>query len=184
MKPLLFLIYTNNLPKVLNSNSKLFANDTYLLFVVKGISLSQIELNEDLTKTDILTYQWKMSFNPDKTFIWKANRPLYLRSYHIVDGEKKQYIGEACIIFTFDFVVTKTLSRFEAWCFAKLILLFSNEVLNFCVMYYLTNDKTCIAGSMIWVLCLSKYYWIFFCILLWLKKFINYVFGEFSLQLV
>ena len=62
---LLFLIYTNELSEGLKSNPKLFVDNTSLFSVVKDMSLSEIELNEDLTKINDWAYRWKMSFNPD-----------------------------------------------------------------------------------------------------------------------
>ena len=60
---LLFLIYINDLPNGLQSNPKLFADDTSLFSVVDDIHLSSSELNLDLTKVSDWANQWKMSFN-------------------------------------------------------------------------------------------------------------------------
>ena len=65
--PLLFLIYINDLPNGLNSNVKLFADDTSLFSVVHNITDSANLLNSDLSKINEWTLQWKMSFNPDPT---------------------------------------------------------------------------------------------------------------------
>ena len=58
---LLFLIYINDLPDGLSSNTKLFAGDTSLFSVVRDINTTAIELNKDLN----WAFQWKMTFNPD-----------------------------------------------------------------------------------------------------------------------
>ena len=63
--PLLFLIYINDLPNGLNSNVKLFADDTSLFFVVHNITDSANLLNSDLSKINEWALQWKMRFNPD-----------------------------------------------------------------------------------------------------------------------
>ena len=63
--PLLFLIYINDLPENLVSNPKLFADDTSFLSVIRNRHFSARNLNEDLTKINHGTFQWKMSFNPD-----------------------------------------------------------------------------------------------------------------------
>ena len=63
--PLLFLIYINDLPDGLQSNVKLFADDTSVFSVVNDINDSCKELNDDLLKVNKWAYQWKMSFNPD-----------------------------------------------------------------------------------------------------------------------
>ena len=63
--PLLFLIYINNLPKGLSSNTKLFADDTSLFSAIHDSSTTMNELNNDLVKINNWAYQWKMSFDPD-----------------------------------------------------------------------------------------------------------------------
>ena len=64
---LLFLIYINDFPNGLNSNVKLFADDTSLFSVVHNITDSANLLNSDLSKINEWALQWKMSFNPDPT---------------------------------------------------------------------------------------------------------------------
>ena len=63
--PLLFLVYTNDLPNGLLSNPKFFADDTSIFSVVKDNLNSSNKLNEDLSQISQWAYQWKMSFNPD-----------------------------------------------------------------------------------------------------------------------
>ena len=60
--PLLFLIYINDLPNGMNSNVKLFADDTSLFSVVHNITDSSNLLNSDLSKINEWALQWKMSF--------------------------------------------------------------------------------------------------------------------------
>ena len=81
--PLLFVVYINDLSHGLNSNPKLFADDTSLFFEIHDVSLSQIDLNEDLKKINNWACQWEMSFNPDpskksqqKVFTQKINNVL------------------------------------------------------------------------------------------------------------
>ena len=50
LRPLLFLIYINDLPNGLQSNSKRFADDTSLFSTVQDITPSTVSLNNDLTK--------------------------------------------------------------------------------------------------------------------------------------
>ena len=63
--PLLFLIFINDLPDSLQSNPKLFIDDTSLFATVKDITTSTVSLNNDLTKISERAEQWKMNFNPD-----------------------------------------------------------------------------------------------------------------------
>ena len=50
LAPLLFLIYSNDLPNNLSSNVKLFADGTSLFSVIQDINVSAEELNEHLKK--------------------------------------------------------------------------------------------------------------------------------------
>ena len=79
--PLLFLIYINDLPNGLNSNAKLFADDTPLFSVVHSITDSANLLNSDLSKINEWALQWKMNFNSYPTkqaqeiiFSWKTSQ--------------------------------------------------------------------------------------------------------------
>ena len=70
LRSITFLIYINDLPDGLLSNAKLFADDTSLISVVHDINtstISTIELNSDLKKISDLVFQWKMTFNPDRS---------------------------------------------------------------------------------------------------------------------
>ena len=65
--PLLFLIYINDISDNLESNVKLFADDTSIFSVVHHPNSTATMLNNDLLKIQQWAYQWKMSFNPDQT---------------------------------------------------------------------------------------------------------------------
>ena len=65
--PLFFLIYINDLPEGLNSEVNLFADGTSLFSIVTCVNTSALTLNSDLLKIQDWTYQWKMSFNQDRT---------------------------------------------------------------------------------------------------------------------
>ena len=65
--PLFFLIYINDLPEGLNSEVKLFADDTSLFSIVNCVNTSASTLNSDLLKIQDWASQWKMSFNLDRT---------------------------------------------------------------------------------------------------------------------
>ena len=64
---LLFLIYINDLPDGLSSDTKLFGDDTSLFSVVHVMNTSAIELNSDLKKINDWAFQWKMTFNLDRS---------------------------------------------------------------------------------------------------------------------
>ena len=82
--PLLFLIYINDLSNNLESEVKLFADDTSIFSIVHDNNLSTRELENDLNKIQEWAYQWKMSFNPDASkqaqeviFSRKNNKPYH-----------------------------------------------------------------------------------------------------------
>ena len=65
--PLFFLIYISDLSEGLNSEVKLFADDTSLFSIVNCVNTSTSALNSDQLKIQDLAYQLSMSFNPDRT---------------------------------------------------------------------------------------------------------------------
>ena len=65
--PLFFIIYINDLPEGLNSEVKLFADDTSIFSIVYCVNTSALTVNSDLLKIQDGAYQWKISFNPDRT---------------------------------------------------------------------------------------------------------------------
>ena len=63
--PLLFLIFINDIPEGIQSNIKIFADDTSIFSVMKDRISASVTLNEDLYLISKWAYSWKMSFNPD-----------------------------------------------------------------------------------------------------------------------
>ena len=78
--PLFFLIYINDLSDSLNSNPKLFADDTSLFRTVNDINTTSNDLNKDLDKISDWAFQWKMSFNPDPSK--QAQEIIFSRKYN------------------------------------------------------------------------------------------------------
>ena len=68
MGPLLFLLYINDLPSVVSSQVRLFADDCLLYRTVKS-SADQVALQKDLEALSVWAKKWGMSFNPSKCFI-------------------------------------------------------------------------------------------------------------------
>ena len=62
---IVFLIYINDLSDNLESNVKLFADDTSMFSVVRDPINTSQKLNNDLHKVSLWAYKWKMFFNPD-----------------------------------------------------------------------------------------------------------------------
>ena len=102
--PLLFLIYINDLPEGLNSEVKLFADNTSLFSIVNCVNTSASTLNSDLLKIQDWEYQWKMSFNPNRTteaqeiiFSRKKNAtthpPLFFSNSEIKLSSNQKHLG-------------------------------------------------------------------------------------------
>ena len=64
--PLFFLIYINDLSDNVESNCKIFADDTSLFYKVFDKHVSRATLNKDLELINNWAFQWKMQFNPDR----------------------------------------------------------------------------------------------------------------------
>ena len=60
-------MYINDLSCGLLATTNLFADDTFLFSVDHDVTQSTNELNDDLEKFSKWTYQWKMSFDPNKS---------------------------------------------------------------------------------------------------------------------
>ena len=66
MGPLLFLVYINDLVDNVNSDVKMFADDTSLFSTVTNETMTAEVLNRDLEKVRLWAWQWKMQFNAEK----------------------------------------------------------------------------------------------------------------------
>ena len=62
--PLLFLIYINDLTDNIESDMRLFADDSSLFTCVNGITQTHDKLVNDLQTISTWAYLWKMVFNP------------------------------------------------------------------------------------------------------------------------
>ena len=65
--PLLFFIYINDPTDKINSNIKLYADDSSLFACVNDVSLTHAQLVGDLDSITKWAKQWKIKFNPDIT---------------------------------------------------------------------------------------------------------------------
>ena len=82
LRPLLFLIYINDLPNGLQSNPKLFADDTSLFSTVQDITTSTVSLNNDLTKISEWTVQWKMILGNKLKSYYLAEKQVPSHTHH------------------------------------------------------------------------------------------------------
>ena len=63
----IFLIYINDLPEIVESNIRLFADDTTFFTVVDDMEESTLTLKGDLSALKYWADQWLVTFNPQKT---------------------------------------------------------------------------------------------------------------------
>ena len=79
--PLLFLLYINDIVKIIGSNIRLFADDTSLFIIVENSTTAALCLTSDLEKLSHWASIWLVTFNPSKNeslFISrKSNKPIH-----------------------------------------------------------------------------------------------------------
>ena len=63
--PCLFIIYINDMPENMQSNIRLFADDTIMYLTINNQSDCQ-DLQRDVSKLEIWEREWLMAFNPEK----------------------------------------------------------------------------------------------------------------------
>ena len=74
--PLLFVIYINDMPDVVNNLTKLFADDTKLISTIKN-RLDIELLQEDTNRLVNWAIEWRMLFNEDKCKFMFFNNKRY-----------------------------------------------------------------------------------------------------------
>ena len=88
----------------MTSNAKLFADDTSLFSVALDVNTSAKELNDDLKKVNDWAFQWKVSFNPDRSkqaeeviFSWISKRsthpPLVFNNNNVSQTYSQKHLG-------------------------------------------------------------------------------------------
>ena len=99
--PLLFLIYINDLTAVVQSDIRLFADDTILYVYGDNPVNSADALNRDLSKMMDWANQWLVKFSPPKTVTLniskrkiKLNKPtLYMDNIPIKSVKSHKHLG-------------------------------------------------------------------------------------------
>ena len=98
--PLLFLIYINDIVEGIESNIKLFADDTSIYFCLDDVERRTHTLNYDMRKINEWAKKWKVDFNPAKTELItitnKRNpetRPLSFGDEILVNKTEHKHLG-------------------------------------------------------------------------------------------
>ena len=100
--PILFLLYINDIVEVVESDIKIFADDTFIFRIVDQYSTDI--LNSDLQKINEWATLWKMSFNPDiskqavEVFFSKKQKksildPLVFNNIPVKKVEETRHLG-------------------------------------------------------------------------------------------
>ena len=84
MGPLLFLLFVNELPKWIQTNMKMFADDTKLWNMVSSVSDSQL-IQKDLDSLSEWSEKWLLRFNPAKCKVMHVGHHLDTK-YSMKDG--------------------------------------------------------------------------------------------------
>ena len=99
--PLLFLIYINDLADIVNSNIRLFADDTTVFVYVDNPNESAKILNNDLARMHQWASTWLVKFSPEKTksmtISWKKNKighpPLVFGGIALQEVDSFKHLG-------------------------------------------------------------------------------------------
>ena len=99
--PLFFIAYINDIVYAVNSNIRLFADDTSLYIIVEDPITASTTLNNDLASIHSWSQSWLVSFNPEKTesIIFSRKRrkpqhpPLIMNSLNIEEVDTHKHLG-------------------------------------------------------------------------------------------
>ena len=86
--PLLFILYVNEIPAVVNNKMKMFADDTKIWSRVENIQEIST-LQEDLDRLTVWSELWQLDFNRDKCKVMKVGHQ-YDTRYHMKDQELEE----------------------------------------------------------------------------------------------
>ncbi len=87
--PIMFLIYANDIPTILESSTKLYADDTSLYVSDKDPNTANEKLSADLERLSAWSKKWKVIMNPEKTERMIISRKRNVREYELkMDGRE------------------------------------------------------------------------------------------------
>ena len=99
--PLLFLVYINDITSVVQSNIRLFADDTTIFVEIEDPDIAAEVLNKDLNAISCWAKQWIVTFSPPKTesmliTLKKSDNvhpPLFLDNTEIKEVSEHKHLG-------------------------------------------------------------------------------------------
>ena len=93
--PVLLLLYINDLPENINSQVRLFADDTTVYLTVTSKDDSQT-LQQDLQKLEKWEKTWEMHFNPSKCQVLHITRARNsLQTQYVLQGQVLEAVDHA-----------------------------------------------------------------------------------------
>ena len=108
--PILFLLHINDLPSVVSSQVRLFADDCLLYRIIKSIK-DCVALQDDLKSLEVWAKEWGMVFNAQKCYILSIRK-------------RMQFFYQLYILNELDPLLLSTfgcISRFSRKCTQKMI---------------------------------------------------------------
>ena len=87
LAPLLFLYYVNDLPSLVKSKIRMYADDTLIYNTIHNIN-DCLQLQNDLTELEKWSRIWQMDFNPSKCeFLMITNKKLALQFNYCINNQ-------------------------------------------------------------------------------------------------
>jgi len=87
--PLLFLLFVNDLPSVIRSHIRMFADDTKIWCTIKE-EIDNIGLQQDLDSMDSWCHEWLLKLNPDKCKVMHIGHRMKTVYYVTEEGVTRQ----------------------------------------------------------------------------------------------
>ena len=86
-------MYVNDLPDLVQTSAKLFADDTKL-YVRSDIPGATDKLQDDLTELEAWAEKWQLRFHPDKCTVLKIGRSVSDSQYHMTKDSQPVVLRE------------------------------------------------------------------------------------------
>ena len=91
--PLLFVIFINDLPSVVDSSMLLFADDTKIFREIRSY-LDQDEIQKDINSMNTWSQTWLLKFHPDKCKVIRFGKPDDIQKQYVLNDHPLNYTDE------------------------------------------------------------------------------------------